>query len=236
MPQTLSIIVPTYNEGANLTAILKRLKEIVLPCEMEKEIIVVDDGSTDSTPLCAQTYVEQNPTQNIRILRHTSNQGKGMAIRTALKAVTGDFVVIQDSDIELNPSDLVPMLKTMLAKDLEVVYGSRFLNGNNPISNLSFYYGTRLLSWVTNILYRQHITDEATCYKMFRTKLLRSIPLKCRGFEFCPEVTAKVARRGIKIAEVPIGYNPRSRAEGKKIRAIDGLKALYYLIKYRVAD
>lgn len=230
----LSVIIPSYNEGKNLTAILERLLQVELPYGMDREIIIVDDGSTDDTALLAEAFIVERPKERVRLIRHESNQGKGMAIRTAIEHVEGDVVVIQDSDTELDPADFVPMLREMIGNDLQVVYGSRFLSRENKILYRSFYYGTRVLSWLVNVLYAQHITDEATCYKMFRTPLLRSISLKCRGFEFCPEVTAKVARRGIKIREVPVHYYPRTKEEGKKIRAIDGVKAMYYLFKYRV--
>lgn len=237
MNQTLSIIIPSYNEGANLGAVLRKVHKVALPYNFEKEIIVVDDGSTDNTAEYARKYIEQNPSHNVRLLCHHVNQGKGMAIRTAIKELTGDIVVIQDSDEELDPNDIALMLKKMVGDNLEVLYGSRFLNKSHVQSHYrSFYYGTRLLSWLTNVLYGQHITDEPTCYKMFRTPLLKSVPLRCKGFEFCPEVTAKVCRRGIKIQEIPISYYPRTMTQGKKIRAKDGLKAIWYLLKYRFAD
>lgn len=237
MGRTLSIIIPSYNEGANLYAVLERVQKVELPYGIGKEVIVVDDGSTDSTPEYARKYIGQNPGCNIRLLRHGANRGKGMAIRTALRELTGDIVVIQDSDEELDPNDIALMLKKMEDENLEVLYGSRFLDkrGNGSLYR-SFYYGTRVLSWLVNMLYGQHITDESTCYKMFRTALLRSITLKCRGFEFCPEVTAKVARRGLKIKEMPISYYPRTMAQGKKVRAKDGLKAIWYLLKYRFVE
>ena len=237
MDRTLSIIIPSYNEGANLYAVLEKVQKVELPYGIGKEVIVVDDGSTDSTPEYAREYIGQNPGCNIRLLRHGVNRGKGMAIRTALRELTGDIVVIQDSDEELDPNDIALMLKKMEDENLEVLYGSRFLDksGNGSLYR-SFYYGTRALSWLVNVLYGQRITDESTCYKMFRTALLRSIPLKCRGFEFCPEVTAKVARRGLKIKEMPISYYPRTMAQGKKIRAKDGLYAIWCLLKYRFVE
>lgn len=234
MYQTLSIIIPSYNEGASLEAILHKVHRVELPYNIKKEIIVVDDGSTDNTAQYALNYIEQHPTHNVTLLRHTVNQGKGMAIRTAIGHITGDVVVIQDSDEELDPNDISRMLRKLVDENLQVVYGSRFLQKNHAKAHYrTFYLGTCFLSWLTNILYAQHITDEPTCYKMFLTPLLRNINLKCTGFEFCPEVTAKVARQGIKIKEIPISYYPRTINQGKKIRAKDGLKAMYYLIKYR---
>jgi dolichol-phosphate mannosyltransferase len=234
MTKTLSIIIPSYNEGEKLYAVLERVQTVELPYGIGKEIIVVDDGSTDNTADYARQYIAQNPGCNVRLLRHSANQGKGMAIRTAITELTGDIVVIQDSDAEYDPNDLARMLKKMEDEDLQVLYGSRYTSHSaNRALYRSFYCGTKILSWLTNVLYGQHITDEPTCYKMFRTPLLRSIPLKCRGFEFCPEVTAKVARRGLKIREVPISYAPRTVAQGKKIRAKDGLIAVWCLLKYR---
>ena len=209
MTKTLSIIIPSYNEGEKLYAVLERVQAVELPYGIGKEIIVVDDGSTDNTADYAQQYIAQNPGCNVRLLRHSINQGKGMAIRTAITELTGDIVVIQDSDAEYDPHDLARMLKKMEDEDLQVLYGSRYTSHSaNRALYRSFYCGTKILSWLTNVLYGQHITDEPTCYKMFRTPLLRSITLKCRGFEFCPEVTAKVARSGLKIQEMPISYAP----------------------------
>lgn len=235
MSHKISIIIPSYNEGSGIESILGKLATVDMPYNYEKEIVVVDDGSTDDTAEYAKNYISRNPDQNIRFVRHKVNCGKGMAIRTALKHLTGDVVVIQDSDDELDPNDLAVMLKKMIDEDLQVVYGSRFLKKDHVKSYYrSFYYGARLLSWLTNVLYAQHITDEPTCYKMFRSSLLCSLRLECRGFEFCPEVTAKVARmKGVKILEVPISYFPRTIDQGKKIRAKDGFKAIWYLLKYR---
>ena len=229
---TLSIIIPAYNEGANLAAVIKKVLQVELPHGIGKEIIVVNDGSTDDTADYAEAFVSSDSTAKVLLLNHEVNMGKGMAIRTALPAVSGDYVVIQDADEELDPGDYVVMLNKMLADNLPVVYGSRFLVGGRQGSRF-FYYGNRILTTLANILYGQHLTDEATCYKMFSTPLLKSVNLRCRGFEFCPEVTAKIARRGVKIQEVPISYFPRTREEGKKVRLSDGLKAAWCLIKYR---
>lgn len=229
----LSIIIPSYNEAANICTTIEQVQSVVLPYDYEKEIIVVDDGSKDNTQQAVSALIASHHWSNITLLRHDTNHGKGMAIRTAINHITGDYVVIQDADNELDPNDFAHMLKVIIDHQWPVLYGSRFLNQNSTYSTRSFYYGARVLSILTNVLYRQHITDEATCYKMFRTDLLKSISLRCTGFEFCPEVTAKVGRRGIRIHEVPIHYSPRTFAEGKKIRATDGLKAIGYLLKYR---
>ena len=249
MAETLSIIIPAYNEGANIGRVLDKVLRVVLPFGIEKEIILVDDGSVDDTATQveafiaarvpagndADLFVGKAASEKIVLLRHSVNMGKGMAIRSALPRVTGKFVVIQDADDELNPDDLAIMLRKIVNQDLPVLYGSRF-SDNVRRGTAFFYYGNRFLALMVNILYGQHITDEATCYKMFRTDIIQSLPLRSRGFEFCPEVTARVARLGVKIKEVPISYFPRSRKQGKKVRLHDGLKAAWYLLKYRFVD
>ncbi|MBR6714315.1 MAG: glycosyltransferase family 2 protein [Bacteroidaceae bacterium] len=233
---TLTIIIPAYNEERNLASVLDSVMQVELPYGADKEIIVVDDGSADDTVGRVQSFIAANPQARINLIRHTSNQGKGAAIRTALPAVSGEYVIIQDADGELDPRDFAKMLSKMVDEDLPVVYGSRFLIAGGRLGSRFFYYGNRILSALANVLYGQHLTDEATCYKLFRTSLLRSLTLRCRGFEFCPEVTAKIARCGIKIQEVPINYYPRTREQGKKVRLRDGIIAVWCLLKYRFVD
>ncbi|MBR3633360.1 MAG: glycosyltransferase family 2 protein [Bacteroidaceae bacterium] len=233
---TLTIIIPAYNEERNLASVLDSVMQVELPYGADKEIIVVDDGSADDTVGRIQSFIAANPQARINLIRHTSNQGKGAAIRTALPAVSGEYVIIQDADGELDPRDFAKMLSKMVDEDLPVVYGSRFLIAGGRLGSRFFYYGNRILSALANVLYGQHLTDEATCYKLFRTSLLRSLTLRCRGFEFCPEVTAKIARCGIKIQEVPINYYPRTREQGKKVRLRDGIIAVWCLLKYRFVD
>lgn len=233
---TLTIIIPAYNEERNLASVLDSVMQVELPYGADKEIIVVDDGSADNTVSRVQSFIAANPQARINLIRHTSNQGKGAAIRTALPAVSGEYVIIQDADGELDPRDFAKMLSKMVDEDLPVVYGSRFLIAGGRLGSRFFYYGNRILSALSNVLYGQHLTDEATCYKLFRTSLLRSLTLRCRGFEFCPEVTAKIARCGIKIQEVPINYYPRTREQGKKVRLRDGFIAVWCLLKYRFVD
>jgi glycosyltransferase involved in cell wall biosynthesis len=225
----LSIIVPVYNEKATVLDCVKRVQSIILSHGFEKEIIVIDDGSTDGTSELLG-FLEST----CKVLRHKKNMGKGTAIRTALPHVTGEYVVTQDADLEVDPNDLVKMLSKMINENLTVLYGSRWIGKEKKIySSFSFYIGNILLSAITNILYRQKITDEPTCYKMFRTDFLKSLPLKCERFEYCPEVTALSALRGVKITEIPISYKPRNIAHGKKIRWYDGLVAIKTLIIYR---
>ncbi len=154
-------------------------------------------------------------------------------MRTGIALATGDWIIIQDADLEYDPEDYNPLLQWVIENNAKVVYGSRFLKPSNKHSYLRFYLGGRLVTFVTNLLYGQHLTDEPTCYKFFDAQFLKSIPLKCQGFEFCPEVTAKVCKKGIKIHEIPINYYPRSIAEGKKINWKDGLEAIWTLLKYR---
>lgn len=233
MSKLLSIIVPAYNEGENICLVLEKVLAVNLVYDVQKEIIVVDDGSKDDTYDLAMGYVQAHPGVPVRVMRHAQNAGKGMAIRTALPHTTGDYIIIQDGDLELDPNDISKLLKAMIDNDYPVVYGSRFLNKQNTVLYQRFYWGGRLVSFIANLLYGQHITDEPTCYKLFRAEVLKSIRLNCTGFEFCPEVTAKVAKRGVKIKEVPISYAPRTLEEGKKLRWTDGLEAVFTLLKYR---
>ena len=219
----LSVIIPVYNEKDTLAEIIRRVSEVPL----EKEIIVVDDGSNDGTGKILKEF-----SGKVKTIFHSENKGKGAAIRRALCEVRGDIVIIQDADLEYNPSDYEKLLEPILSGQTNVVYGSRNLKGN-PRSNHAFYFGGILLSKLANLLYGADITDEATGYKVFRTEVLKSLNLRCNGFEFCPEVTAKVLRHGYRIKEIPISYYPRRFDEGKKICWLDGVKAILTLLKYR---
>ena len=225
----LSIIVPVYNEQATLEEIVRRIRETPL----NKEIIAVDDGSSDDSPKLLEKMQNEIGSDFLSI-RHEKNKGKGAAIRTGLEAAQGDLILIQDADLEYDPSEYTRLIQPFLGdENVEVVYGSRILLQDNARSSFMFYWGGRLLSGITNFLYGSQITDEPTCYKVFKTKLLKSLDLTSNGFEFCPEVTAKILRRKIPIHEVPISYRPRSKEEGKKIQWKDGLIAIWVLIKYR---
>ncbi|MGH9441897.1 MAG: glycosyltransferase family 2 protein [Thermoanaerobaculia bacterium] len=215
--------MPVFNEERTAAEMIRRVRELPL----DLELIVVDDGSTDST----REILARTPGVD-RLLVHEKNRGKGAAIRTGLAHATGETVVIQDADLEYDPKDFLSMLEAMEKGPAKVVYGSRIL-GRNPMSRPSFYFGGRLLSFLTNALYGTRITDEPTCYKMFRREVLQGLDLRCEGFEFCPEVTAKVARRGFEIVEVPIRYEPRDVREGKKIRWRDGWIAIRTLVTLR---
>ncbi len=223
----LSVLMPVYNEQATLLKLLER----ILAVPLEKEIIIVDDCSTDGTHDILKTHVE-GKYSNVVVRYHDQNQGKGAAIRTAIPHATGTYSIVQDGDLEYDPNDYLPIVKAFEEQNASVVYGSRFLHGwpqMRPANKLV----NKLLAWMVRFFYRTPMTDEATCYKAFRTEILQSIPLTCTRFEFCPEVTAKVIRRGYRIVEVPITYEARSMAEGKKIRWTDGVSAIWTLFKYR---
>ncbi|GAB3940171.1 glycosyltransferase family 2 protein [Spirosoma harenae] len=222
----LSVLIPAYNEINNIDSLLAKVQAVPLT----KEIIIVDDGSTDGTRARLDTY---RSLPNVKVIFHEQNQGKGAAIRTAIQHMTGDIAIVQDADLEYEPQDYLELVKPIVEGKEKVVYGSRFLKPENRHSYMSFYIGGQIVTLLANILYGQRLTDEPTCYKVFETNFLRSIPLDCTRFEFCPEVTAKVAKRGIKIKELPISYYPRSIAEGKKISWFDGIEALWVLLKYR---
>lgn len=223
----LSILIPVYNEEATLAEVINRVRATGLA----HEIIVVDDGSSDNSPAIL-TRFQNNAQPPLTILRHQRNRGKGAAMRTGLAAVMGDLILVQDADLEYDPADYPALLAPFEDPATEVVYGSRNLQ-RNPKSSFTFYWGGRLLSWIANWLYGARITDEATGYKVIKTDLLRNIGLETDGFEFCPEVTAKLLQRGVVIHEVPISYYPRSWEEGKKIKWSDGIVAIWTLVKYR---
>ncbi|MEK7287484.1 MAG: glycosyltransferase family 2 protein [Elusimicrobiota bacterium] len=225
----ISVIIPVYNEAATIAKTIRRVTDANPALDME--ILVVNDGSSDAT----QEAVEALGEPRVVLLRHQVNQGKGAAIRAALAKARGEVVIIQDADLEYDPAEYSRLLEPILSGRTKVVYGSRILGRNNPKAGWSYYLGGRLLSFVTNWLYGTAITDEPTGYKVFKTEVLRGMNLECRGFEFCPEVTAKAALGGHRIIEVPISYHPRSIKEGKKIKWRDGLAALWVLLKNRIS-
>lgn len=224
----LSIILPAFNERATIREILQRIWDIPI----SKQVIVVDDCSTDGTFEWLNGW-EHAP--SIVIVRHERNQGKGASIRTALELAQGRFVVVQDADLEYDPQDIPRLIAPMLVEEGVAVYGSRYLTDPIRVLRLrrTFELGVLLLNFMVWRLYRTRLTDEATCYKVFRTADLRAMELTCERFEFCPEVTAKACRLGIEILEVPVSYVPRSANEGKKLRARDGWQALCTLWKFR---
>jgi glycosyltransferase involved in cell wall biosynthesis len=227
----LSLIMPVYNESSTIREIVRK----VMAVPLDIQLIIVDDASTDATAQILRDEISSEFPQ-IMILAHPVNKGKAAAIRTALPHCTGEIITIQDGDLETEPNDLIHMTAPIRKGEASVVYGSRYLNPQEPHLYRSYQLGGRILSWTVNILYGQHITDEPACYKVFRAEILRSIKLDYDRFEFCPEVTAKVSKLGYKIKELPMNYYPRSFAEGKKLNWKDGLKALWVLIRYRFTD
>jgi glycosyltransferase involved in cell wall biosynthesis len=228
--QTLSIIIPIYNERQYVEKILDRVQAAHIPPNLNREIIVVDDGSTDGTTTMLETL---GGDRTIKIHRSILNFGKGTAIRVGLHYATGDYILIQDADLEYDPNEYEQLLMPLLDGRADVVYGSRF-TGKVKGMRWQNYLANKMLSFLSNILYSAHITDEATGYKVFRRKVLDGMTLRCKRFEFCPEITARVRKAGFQIFEVPISYEARTAKEGKKIKLRDAWDAFYTLIKYRV--
>ena len=222
----VSVLVPIYNEVDHIDELLRQIQA----SPVEKEIIIIDDGSTDGT---REKLMNLRPSPDITLVFHQQNCGKGAAIRTGMRYARGEYVLIQDSDLEYDPQDYPALLEPLRAGKANVVYGVR---PDRPERGLRFFLGAKLLTHLANLLYRCGIHDEATCYKVFRRSVLRQLRLECRRFEFCPEVTAKLSRLGETIAEVPVKYNPRTEDEGKKIRHSDGLLAIWTLIRLRFAS
>lgn len=226
----LSIIIPVFNEETNIAKVISQVRNA--PVTIKKEIIVVDDGSSDKTREILKNYRND---KEIKIIFQASNQGKGYAIRQGLKEASGDIVLIQDADLEYSVQDYPIILKEFIQNKAKVVYGSRFLG---KISGMRWpnWLANKILVKTANLLYGLEISDEATAYKAFKREVIKSIPLNCQGFEFCPEVTAKLAKRGFKIKEVPISYSGRTAKAGKKIKLKDAFIAFWTLLKYRLKD
>lgn len=231
----LSIIIPAYNEEKTIQPIIQQCLTVRLPASVSREIIVINDGSTDQTKDRIATLTSLFP--EIHFSSHIHRQGKGAALRTGFTAAQGDIIIIQDADLEYDPEDIPRIIQPLIANQADVVYGSRILGElTYGICNKSYwryYWGGRLLSFLTNVLYNTHITDESTGYKAFKRSILSEINLVCRGFEFCPEFTAKILKKKFRLMEVPIICHPRSMQEGKKIRWHDGIIAIWTLIKHR---
>jgi len=225
----LSVIIPVYNEVGNIEEILKRVKTTGIP----SEIIVVDDGSKDGT---RDILTKLDGRDNIRVILHEKNQGKGAAVRTGLSAAKGDILLIQDADLEYDPRDYPTLLKPLEENTADVVYGSRFLGGPRRVAMFWHMVANYLLTFMTNILYNTILTDMETGYKVFRRKVIEGMPLRAKRFDFEPEFTAKVLKRRYRIFEVAISFNPRDYAEGKKIKLKDAFEAVWTLLKYRFMD
>jgi glycosyltransferase involved in cell wall biosynthesis len=234
MPKKLTIVIPAYNEARTIHLILDRIKAVELLEDMEKEIIITNDCSSDDTEGAILRYVAANPEMGIRYLKHTVNQGKGAALHTGIKHATGDYVIVQDADLEYDPREYNLLLAPILEGFADVVFGSRFIGGK-PHRILFFWHskGNIWLTTLSNTFTNLNLTDMETCYKLFRRDIIQSFDLKEKRFGFEPEVTAKVARvPNVRIYEVGISYYGRTYEEGKKIGWKDGFRAIYCILKY----
>lgn len=222
----VSIIIPIYNEKETLSKILQEVEK-ASTLGLTKELILIDDGSSDGT-----REILKSLEKKYRVFYQSENQGKGAALRIGFQKATGDIILIQDADLEYHPKEYPQLLRPILENKVDIVYGSRNLK-YNPRSQKSYYWGGKLISWLTNFFYGSHLTDVYTCYKVFKTEILKEMELDSNGFEFEAEVTIKALKKNYKILEVPIDYFPRSFREGKKIKPKDGFIALWKIIKYK---
>ncbi len=226
----LSIVMPVYNEEKTILQVLEQVEKADIG-DLKKEIIIVDDFSSDNT----RDILKHLKNSNFKIFFHGHNQGKGAALRTGFRHVTGDIIIVQDADLEYRPNEYKLLLQPILEGKTTVVYGSRFLTHHIPRYTL-YYWGNIFLSYLTTLLYSAKVSDMETCYKVFKREVLAGFNLRANRFDFEPEITAKILKRGYQILELPISYQCRAFSEGKKIGWRDGLKAIYYLIKYRFVD
>lgn len=234
MRQKLSIIIPSYNEAKTIALILDKIIEVKLENDLEKEVIIVNDFSTDNTQEVVEKYRQENPTLSIQYLEHQINKGKGAAIHTGIANATGDYLIIQDADLEYNPAEYTVLLQPILMGVADVVYGSRFV-GSQPHRILFFWHrlGNQFLTFLSNMFTNLNLSDMETGYKLFRTEILKNLNLKENRFGFEPEITAKISRiPNIRIYEVGISYYGRTYEEGKKIGWKDGFRAIYCILKY----
>lgn len=224
----LSILMPVYNEKDTILEVLNKVDKVELPQRMSREVIIIDDFSSDGT-----RKILKELKGNYKIIYHDKNCGKGAAIKSGLKEASGDIIIIQDADLEYNPDEYSKLLAPILNNEAKVVYGSRFLENKHKPKYYLFYLGNKFLSFLSSILYGQRISDMETCYKVFKSEIIKNINIKSNRFNIEPEITAKLIMAGHKIKEIPINYQGRSFKEGKKIGWRDGVIAIYTLIKYR---
>lgn len=232
----LSIIIPAYNEENTILHILEKIMQVCLINDIKKEIILVDDCSRDNTEKKIKDFISKNSSADIKYFRHEQNKGKGATIRTGIEKATGDVIIVQDADLEYDPEEYNLLIKPITDNFADVVYGSRFAGGR-PHRILFFWHsiGNKFLTFISNMFSNLNLSDMETCYKMFRADIIKRIKLKENRFGFEPEITAKIAKiKGIRIYEVGISYYGRTYAEGKKIKWIDGLRAMYCIFKYNL--
>jgi glycosyltransferase involved in cell wall biosynthesis len=232
----LSIVIPAYNEGRTIHLILNKVRAVQLVNGIEKEVIIVNDCSKDNTEQAILDYQAKHPDLNIQYYKHAINQGKGAALHTGIQQATGDYLIIQDADLEYDPEEYNELLAPILKGFADVVYGSRFMGGK-PHRVLFFWHsiGNHILTFISNMMTDLNLTDMETCYKLFRTEMVQSLHLKEKRFGFEPEVTAKISRvPNVRIYEVGISYYGRTYAEGKKIGWKDGVRAIYCMLKYNI--
>lgn len=222
----LSVVIPVYNEEKTLRTLVEQVKEVPI----NKEIILVDDGSSDNSPKILEELQKENP--DLKVVIKGYNSGKGATLVEGFKHASGDYVIVQDADLEYDPNDYLKMIDALSSQKADVIYGSRFSGNYEDMSSLH-YFGNKFLTLITNVLYGVLLTDMETCYKLVPTKFVKSINIKSKKFNFEPEITAKILKSGLRIKEIPINYKGRSHADGKKITWKDGISALSTLIWFR---